>query len=86
MPRTASNRAGRDIDASPWDGVAERLRSSGLRWTPQRLTLVDARSGEVKQLTPADTYVYFQILDEQGNRERVHGPARAIGHAPHNFH
>jgi Fur family transcriptional regulator, ferric uptake regulator len=43
---------------APWDGVAERLRRRGLRWTPQRRTVIEV-------LAEADGHVTAAELVEQ---------------------
>jgi Fur family ferric uptake transcriptional regulator len=76
--------------ASRWDGVAERLRSSGLRWTPQRRTLIDVlrrREGHVTAIeiiarcreldpttTPSTVYRTLDMLENLGLVRHCHGP------------
>lgn len=43
---------------APWDGVAARLRARGLRWTPQRRTVIEV-------LAEADGHVTAAELVEQ---------------------
>src|ERR1700690_4326966 len=78
------------VPASPWDGVAERLRASGLRWTPQRRTLVEVlrqHEGHVtateliascrerdKTTTPSTVYRTLDVLEEFGLVAHGHGP------------
>ena len=75
---------------SPWDGVAARLRASGLRWTPQRRTLVDVlreHRGHVTATelisrcrerdgttTPSTVYRTLDVLEEFGLIKHGHGP------------
>jgi Fur family transcriptional regulator, ferric uptake regulator len=77
-------------EGTPWDGVATRLRASGLRWTPQRRTLVDVlreHRGHVtatelisrcRQLdgttTPSTVYRTLDVLEEFGLVKHGHGP------------
>jgi Fur family ferric uptake transcriptional regulator len=83
-PTTAAEKS------SPWDGVPERLRDSGLRWTPQRRTLVDVlreRDGHVtatelialcrerdRTTTPSTVYRTLDVLEEFGLVKHGHGP------------
>jgi Fur family ferric uptake transcriptional regulator len=76
--------------ASPWDGVADRLRASGLRWTPQRRTLVEvlreqqghvtateliARCRERDQTTtPSTVYRTLSVLENFGLVTHGHAP------------
>ena len=90
VPRAASS-GGREISqTSPWDGIAGRLRSSGLRWTPQRRTLVDVlrdSQGHVKATeliarcrerdattTPSTVYRTLDLLEAFGLVKHGHGP------------
>src|SRR5271157_356569 len=90
VPLTTPDAAEGLADNSPWDGVAGRLRASGLRWTPQRRTLVDVlreRRGHVtatelisrcRQLdrttTPSTVYRTLDVLEELGLVKHGHGP------------
>jgi Fur family ferric uptake transcriptional regulator len=90
VPRAASARHGQSEEASPWDGVAGRLRASGLRWTPQRRTLVDVlreHRGHVTATeliarcrerdattTPSTVYRTLDLLEEFGLVKHGHGP------------
>lgn len=38
----------------PWDGVAARLRSRGLRWTPQRRTVIEVLAEADGHITASD--------------------------------
>ncbi len=76
--------------ATAWDGVADRLRAGGLRWTPQRRTLVDvlkeheghvtateliARCRELdRTTTPSTVYRTLDVLEEFGLVAHGHGP------------
>jgi Fur family ferric uptake transcriptional regulator len=75
---------------SAWDGVAQRLRASGLRWTPQRRTLIEVlkeRRGHVvatdliarcrdldPTTTPSTVYRTLDVLEELGFIVHGHGP------------
>jgi Fur family transcriptional regulator, ferric uptake regulator len=72
-----------------WDLVRERLHASGLRWTPQRRTLVDvlsATSGHVTgselvercraidpATTPSTVYRTLDVLEDLGYVSHHHG-------------
>jgi Fur family ferric uptake transcriptional regulator len=74
----------------PWAGVRERLRARGLRWTPQRRTLVEvlaATSGHVTgaelvercraidpSTIPSTVYRTLAVLEELGLVWHGHGP------------
>jgi Fur family ferric uptake transcriptional regulator len=78
-------------EATPWDGVAARMRAGGLRWTPQRRTLVEvlrehqghvtateliSRCRELDQTTtPSTVYRTLDVLEELGLVKHGHGPA-----------
>ena len=82
---------GREAGASadPWDGIADRLRRGGLRWTPQRRTLVEAlrvREGHVtateliascrerdRTTTPSTVYRTLDVLEDLGLVRHGHG-------------
>jgi Fur family ferric uptake transcriptional regulator len=82
VPRADSGELARSSAASPWDGVAARLRASGLRWTRQRRTLVEvlrqtkghvtateliARCRERDQTTtPSTVYRALDVLEDFG--------------------
>ena len=75
--------------AGAWDGIAERLRAGGLRWTPQRRTLVEvlrACKGHVTATeliglcrerdattTPSTVYRTLDVLEEFGLVKDGHG-------------
>jgi len=74
----------------PWDSIAQTLRSRGLRWTPQRRTLIDVlsrsdghvtgselveRCREVDPSTiPSTVYRTLDVLEELGVVRHAHGP------------
>ncbi len=76
--------------ASRWDGVAERLRFNGLRWTPQRRTLIEVLRehqghvtateiiGRCRELdpttTPSTVYRTLDMLEDLGLVRHGHGP------------
>lgn len=73
-----------------WESVRERLRARGLRWTPQRRTLVDVLSGTDGHVTgselvercravdpgtiPSTVYRTLDVLEELGFVRHGHGP------------
>ena len=85
-----SSQAGGGSAASPWDGVATRLRSNGFRWTPQRRTLIEvlreheghvtateiiARCRELDPTTtPSTVYRTLDMLEDIGLVRHGHGP------------
>ena len=74
---------------SHWAGVAEKLHSRGLRWTPQRRLILDvlsATSGHVTgseivervrvrdpEATPSTVYRTLDVLEELGYLRHSHG-------------
>jgi Fur family ferric uptake transcriptional regulator len=74
---------------SAWSGVREQLRSRGLRWTPQRRSIIDVLSeshghvtgGEVvercrerdPETTPSTVYRTLDVLEELGYLQHSHG-------------
>lgn len=76
--------------ATPWDEVAARLRASGLRWTPQRRTLIEVlreQHGHVTATeliascrerdpltTPSTVYRTLDVLEHLGLVQHGHGP------------
>ena len=76
--------------ASRWDGVAERLRFNGLRWTPQRRTLIEVLRehqghvtateiiGRCRELdpttTPSTVYRTLDMLEDLELVRHGHGP------------
>lgn len=90
-PPSAARQAGRGrVRSDAWSGVRERLRSRGLRWTPQRRTLVEvlaATSGHVTgaelvercraidpTTIPSTVYRTLDVLEELGLVWHGHGP------------
>ena len=87
MSPNGSHRAARPAD---WSNVRERLRASGLRWTPQRRTLVEVlaqtdghvtgaelieRCREVDPRTiPSTVYRTLDVLEGLGMLRHSHGP------------
>lgn len=75
--------------STPWSGVRERLRSRGLRWTPQRRSIVDVlaeTTGHVtgsevvercrerdRETTPSTVYRTLDVLEELGYLHHSHG-------------
>jgi Fur family ferric uptake transcriptional regulator len=79
-----------DPATSPWDGIADRVRASGLRWTPQRRTLIEVlreHEGHVtaseliarcrerdRTTTPSTVYRTLDMLEDLGLVRHGHGP------------
>ena len=75
--------------AAPWDRIPDRLRARGLRWTPQRATLlevladidghvtgsqlVDRCRAVVPGTTPSTVYRTLDVLEELGVISHSHG-------------
>jgi Fur family ferric uptake transcriptional regulator len=75
---------------NPWHGVRELLRARGLRWTPQRRTLIDVLSRSEGHLsgveilrrcreadpmtTPSTVYRTLDVLELLGLVRHAHGP------------
>ncbi len=73
----------------PWDGVAERLRGRGLRWTPQRRTVIEVLAEADGHITagdlvercrardartiPSTVYRTLDVLEELGLVRHGHG-------------
>jgi len=90
VPRAKTSEADHRASASPWDDVADRLRTNGLRWTPQRRTLIDVlreREGHVtateliarckerdQTTTPSTVYRTLDMLEDLGLVRHGHGP------------
>ena len=90
MPQPDSSTLLTGSTPSRWDGVAERLRAHGLRWTPQRRTLIDvlrehqghvtateiiARCREVDPTTtPSTVYRTLDMLEDLELVRHGHGP------------
>jgi Fur family ferric uptake transcriptional regulator len=74
---------------SPWDAVGERLRRRGLRWTPQRSTVIEVLAESDGHITAADlvercrardastipstVYRTLDVLEELGLLRHGHG-------------
>ena len=81
--------SGNDVLPPPWDTVSERLRSRGLRWTPQRRTVIDVLVDADGHVTAADliercrardattipstVYRTLDVLEELGLVRHGHG-------------
>ena len=75
---------------SAWDSMAETLRARGLRWTPQRRTLIDVLSRTDGHITgselvelcrevdpttiPSTVYRTLDVLEQLGMVRHAHGP------------
>ena len=73
----------------PWDAVAERLRARGLRWTPQRRTVIEVLAAADGHITagelvercrardgatiPSTVYRTLDVLEELGLVRHGHG-------------
>ena len=73
----------------PWSGVRDQLRSRGLRWTPQRRSIIEvlaASRGHVTgsevvercrdrdpETTPSTVYRTLDVLEELGYLQHSHG-------------
>ncbi len=93
MPRRTegphAERHPRGAPAGPWEGLAERMRASGLRWTPQRRALVAVlreTNGHVSAAeliercrardpatTPSTVYRTLDVLEVLGLVRHGHG-------------
>jgi len=76
-------------DKTPWDSVGDALRKRGLRWTPQRRTVVDVLAtsdGHVTgaelvercrarepATTPSTVYRTLDVLEDLGLVRHAHG-------------
>jgi Fur family transcriptional regulator, ferric uptake regulator len=76
-------------DSAAWDGVRERLHEEGMRWTPQRRTLIDVLRGadghvtgsEIVErcrevdpaTTPSTVYRTLDVLEHLGYVSHHHG-------------
>jgi Fur family ferric uptake transcriptional regulator len=49
--------------SAPWDGVADRLRGRGLRWTPQRRTVIEVLAEADGHITAADLVERCRVRD-----------------------
>ncbi|MBI3747195.1 MAG: transcriptional repressor [Chloroflexi bacterium] len=75
--------------SSPWDAVPDLLRARGMRWTPQRRTLIEVLAGIGGHLTgaelvercraadptttPSTVYRTLDVLEELGFIRHGHG-------------
>jgi Fur family transcriptional regulator, ferric uptake regulator len=73
----------------PWDSVGDRLRARGLRWTPQRRTVIEVLAEADGHITgselvercrarnettiPSTVYRTLDVLEELGLVRHVHG-------------
>jgi Fur family zinc uptake transcriptional regulator len=64
----------------PWDGVAGRLRASGLRWTPQRRTLVEVLRKQRGHVTATDLIARCRELDRTTTPSTVYRTLDVLGH------
>jgi Fur family ferric uptake transcriptional regulator len=76
--------------APPWDRVADHLRGRGLRWTPQRRTVIEVLAEADGHITasdlvercrerdattiPSTVYRTLDVLEELGLVRHGHGP------------
>ncbi len=74
---------------SPWAGIADRMRTRGLRWTPQRATVIDVLAESDGHVTaaelvercrsrepstiPSTVYRTLDVLEELGLVRHGHG-------------
>jgi Fe2+ or Zn2+ uptake regulation protein len=84
------NRPAPEVAAPDWDTLPARLRAAGMRWTPQRRTLIEvlrATEGHVLAVdliercrqrdpmtTPSTVYRTLDFLEEMGFVRHGHGP------------
>ena len=77
------------VEANPWAALPELLRARGMRWTPQRRTLIDVLAGADGHLTgaelvercrevdstttPSTVYRTLDVLEELGLIRHGHG-------------
>ena len=57
---------------APWDGVAERLRNRGLRWTPQRRTVIEVLAEADGHITAAELVEQCRVRDPSTIPSTVH--------------
>ncbi|MBI2762936.1 MAG: transcriptional repressor [Chloroflexi bacterium] len=76
---------------NPWESLPDELRARGMRWTPQRRTLIDVLSRADGHLTgaelvdrcrdadptttPSTVYRTLDVLEDLGLIRHAHGPA-----------
>jgi Fur family ferric uptake transcriptional regulator len=58
--------------AKPWDAVRDRFRERGLRWTPQRRTVVEVIAAVDGHLTGAELVERCRALDAQTTPSTVY--------------
>jgi Fur family ferric uptake transcriptional regulator len=91
MPTMGGATASFETDGSPWADVRDRLRARGLRWTPQRRTLIEVLSRTDGHVTgaelvercravdpgtiPSTVYRTLDVLEELGLISHSHGAA-----------
>jgi Fur family ferric uptake transcriptional regulator len=91
MPTMSGSTASLETDGSPWADVRDRLRARGLRWTPQRRTLIEVLSRTDGHVTgaelvercravdpgtiPSTVYRTLDVLEELGLISHSHGAA-----------
>ena len=63
MPQGSPSRPEQAETASAWDGVADRLRAAGQRWTPQRRTLVEVLREHTGHVTATELIARCRELD-----------------------
>jgi Fur family ferric uptake transcriptional regulator len=89
-PQPVPSQVAQPAQVTAWDGVVGRFRAAGLRWTPQRRTLVEVlreREGHViatelialcrerdRTTTPSTVYRTLDVLEEFGLVAHGHGP------------
>ena len=89
MPPNHTDAAAGQAGMNPWDEAADRIRAGGLRWTPQRRTLIEVlrgREGHVtateliarcrerdQTTTPSTVYRTLDLLEELGLVRHGHG-------------
>jgi Fur family ferric uptake transcriptional regulator len=57
---------------APWDGVAARLRARGLRWTPQRRTVIEVLAEADGHITASDLVERCRARDPSTIPSTVH--------------
>jgi Fur family ferric uptake transcriptional regulator len=90
VPQLESGKLQAGSAPSPWDGVADRLRASGLRWTPQRRTLVEVLREHEGHVTATELIVRCRELDRTTTPSTVYRTLDVLedfglvthGHAP----
>jgi len=89
VPQANTNPGVDEEVVSPWDDAVSRMRAQGLRWTPQRRTLIEVlreREGHVtaseliarcrdrdKTTTPSTVYRTLDLLEDLGLVKHGHG-------------